>query len=287
MIDLIGVASAPAPAPAPPAQVTSLVDLYSSPGPGAGPAEDLLTAFSGPGPAVLTDKELIFKRFLTNDAGLVFEDSLVAVSLSYQLVVPNLILTFVVTNKSTQNLSNVKLYILPVPFLRTSTKQGPPVLGPQQSSTHQFAFVILAPFTEPPQYNFSYNDVRETVKLPLSITKFMVPFPMNYQVFFERWKQFAASNQIARASYPIAAPGDPTPQMASLMVNLLHIPVLPLEVPPGNVCGAGIVQCEQGAQGILARFFVDPQTSSVQIEVRCTSPQITGPIQQVLNLQFK
>jgi AP-2 complex subunit alpha len=288
--DLLGgaLSGPPPPAPAGPAvptpQATSLMDLYNEPQP---PPEDLLTAFSGPGPAVLTNKEAIYKRFLTTDSAVAFEDQLVAVNLTFQTNGPNVVLTFIITNKSNQNLANVKLHVLPVPFLKASARPGPPTLGPQQTSTHQFAFTVVAPFSDPPQYSLSYNDVRETLKLPLFITKFMVPFSMNFQVFFERWAIFAVSNQVARASYPIQAPGDPTQQMALLMTNLLRVPVLPLEVPPGNVCGAGIVQCEQGPQGILARFFLDQQSpGTVQIEVRCTSPQIAGPIQQLLNLQF-
>jgi hypothetical protein len=266
-------------------QALSLTELYSPPA--TGPAEDLLTAFSAHGAAPLGNKELVFKRFLTNNTGVAYEDSLVQVNLAIQSNGPNALLTFIVTNKTSQSLTNVKLHVMPVPFFRANSKPGPQNLGPQGMATHQFAFTVLSPFSDPPEYIFSYNDVRERAKLPLVITKFMGQFPMNHTVFFQRWAQFSAANQIAKATYPVVPAVEPNQQMASLMLGLLKINVLPLELPPFNVCGAGVVSCESGAQGLLTRFFASPETRMVQIEVRGTSPQIASAIQKVLDLQFK
>lgn len=263
----------------------SLTDLYNVPA--TGPAEDLLTAFSGPGPAPLSNKEVVFKRFLTSDTGVAYEDAFVQVNLAIQSNGPNVLMTFVVTNKTSQNLTNVKLHVMPVPFFRANSKPGPPNLGPQGIGTHQFAFSVLSPYSDPPEFIFSYNDVRERGKLPLLITKFMGQFPMNQTVFFQRWGQFSAANQVAKATYPVVAGVDPTQQMAGLMVGLLRINVLPLDLPPFNVCGAGVVSCESGAQGLLARFFADAETRMVQVEVRGTSPQIASAVQKVLDHQFK
>jgi AP-2 complex subunit alpha len=282
-------ASAPAPPTPPPSETKSdpptpekLVDLTEAiPGVPSDPVIELLEA---PPPAT---KEGIFKHFLTNDNGVAFEDAVVSVRLIIQSNGPTVFLSFAVSNKSPAPITGVKLHVMPVPFLRANLRPGPATIESHQSGTYQFAFTVLAPYNEPPQYTINYNDVRETVRLPLVITKFMVPFPMSQQVFFERWAQFSDSREIARASYPVIAAGDPTPQMALLMTSLLRVPVLPLDVPPGNVCGAGIVQCEQGPQGIIVRFFADPQGRVVQIEVRGTSPQIAAPIQQIFNIQFK
>ena len=83
-------------------------------------------------------------------------------------------------------------------------------------------------------------------------------------------------------------PGDITREMANLMANLLHIPVLTnIQVPQYNVVGAGIISCETGAQGLLARFYADPASQTVKIEIKGTSYQITAAFQHILDRYFK
>ena len=71
------------------------------------------------------------------------------------------------------------------------------------------------------------------------------------------------------------------------MNKLLRIPVLNLQIPPLNIVGAGIIQLEGNSQGVLARFFADQNTGTVQVDVKGTSPHITDAIQHVLNNNFK
>jgi hypothetical protein len=173
-----------------------------------------------------------------------------------------------------------EVHVLPIPFFKAVAKPGPPTLGPRQTNTHQFAFVVLAPFTDPPQYIFPYNDVRETTKPPLFLTKFMV--------FFERWATSAVTNQIARASYQIAAPGDPTPQMAAIMAGVLRVPVFRLEVQSaeysiptdntGNTCtvlhrSAGPWMCsDRGQVHFTADRSADSAASQSPIQVKVKTP---------------
>jgi AP-2 complex subunit alpha len=253
--------------------------------------DDLLTVFQGAQVEPVTSAESVYKRFLTQDQGIAYEDQMVQLNLAIQVSGPNALLNFALFNKSSQSLTNVKIYLLPVPFLRQSTKPGPNTLAPQATAVYQFALSIVSPYSDPPQYIFSYNtgqtEVKETQKLPLVMTKFMTPFPMDHSTFFARWAQFLNPNQSAKATYPAPKGGDACQQLGTFMNMLLRVPVLPLQVPPGNVCGAGVVHCEGTAHGILVRFFLEQGASSVQVEVRGTSPQITSAIQKVLDAQFK
>ena len=280
----------PAPAPAPAPQASSLTDLMSmAPAPTESAGDDLIKVM-GAGPVAPASAEAIFKRFLTTDTGIAFEDQNIQLMLSIQVNGANALLTFNVQNKTPQPISGLKIHVLPVPFFRMNVKPGPSVVNAGASVLYQFMFTVVAPYTEPPQYTFGYmsgsNEVKETMKLPLVICKFMMPFPMDQGTFFTRWQQLAAPNQTAKASCPVPQ-GDITQQLAAMMTSLLRVPVLPLQLPPFNVCGAGIVQCEGSAQGILVRFFADQQTQSVQIEVKGTSPSITSSIQKILEWQFK
>ncbi|OHT05224.1 hypothetical protein TRFO_27091 [Tritrichomonas foetus] len=257
--------------------------------------DDLLSAFGGGNagiPAVANSPEMVFKRFLTEDNGVVFEDACVALNLQIQTNGPNAFLNFTIQNKMQTPVTNVKLNLLPVPFFRTTPRPGPPVIQPGQLAAYQYALTVLAPYSTPPNFTFGYSsassgDYRETMKLPLVISKFMMNYPMDQNMFFARWGQFSAPNQTAKISYPVQQGQDVMQQMTQVLNKLLRIPVLPLQLPPLNIVGAGIIQCEGNPQGVLARFFADESTGQVQIEIKGTSPHITGAIQHILDSNFK
>lgn len=283
---------APTTAPAPARPQSNQDDLASLMTPGPAQDEDLISAMGNAsvGPP-LSSQEVVFKRFLTSDQGVAYEDPVAQLNLAINQNGPMVILNFNIVNKSAAPLNNIKLHITPMPFFKVQTKNGPPTVPPNGVVTYQFAVTCTGPYLDPPDYMFGYSgaqDVRETMKLPLVITKFMTPFPMDNNTYFSRWAQFAAPNQIAKISYPPSQSADVNQQMASLMVMLLHIPVLPFQgLPAGNVVGAGVVQCESGPQGLLARFFANAQTRMIDVEVRCTSPSITSSIQKILSIHFK
>ncbi|KAH0794942.1 AP-2 complex subunit alpha-1-like [Histomonas meleagridis] len=235
----------------------------------------------------MSSQEMTLKHFAINDTGIAYEDQFVQLSLNIQAQGPNAMLSFNLINKSQQQINGIKLRFPPVPFFRTNNQMGPSSLSPQSSGMYKFMVTVTAPYTDPAPYHFSYNDVNETLKLPLPITKFMQPFPMDQNTFFGRWNQFSAPNQTATASFPVPAGQDPTNQMRQVMQQMLRIPTLPLQLPQYNIVGTGIVLIEGNAQGILARFYADPQTQRVMIEVKGTSPQITNSIQRILDICFK
>lgn len=260
----------------------------------AAPGEDLLQAFSGSNVQQVVNvnsQEVIYKRFLSEDQGIVYEDANVQLQLQIQVQRSTAFLNFTISNKSQANLTGIKLNILPVPFFRCTPRPGPPVVNGGQTVSYQFAIVVIQPYSTPPNYFFGYSgpaDVKETMRLPLVITKFMMPYPMDQGMFFARWGQFSQPNQTAKISYPVVPNVDPVQQMSSVMNSLLRIPVLPLtQLPPFNIVGAGIIQCETSSQGVLARFFADSNTQTVQIEIKGTSPHITDAIQQVLDTNYK
>ena len=154
-------------------------------------------------------------------------------------------------------------------------------------TVYQFALRVRQPFIDPPSYTLKYTwneqSHNEVLDLPFNIFKFTAPFNMDYNNFFARWGQLTSPAQQATTSFnPV---GDPTNQMKQIMTSVLKVPVLPLQVPPGNVCGAGIINAEGGVLGILCRFFVENGKCNVQING--TSPQITAAVQKVLDLYFK
>ena len=254
--------------------------------------EDLLSAFStneNQQVSTMSSQETIFRQFLSKDSSIAYEDSFVQVNLSIQSNGPNVLLNFNIINKSQQNINQIKLRIPPIPFFRINKKDGAQYIPQGGSALYQFVLTIIAPYSDPAQYQFGYSagsEVFITLKLPILISKFVSPFQMDQNTFFSRWNAISVPNQIAKSSYPAQAGQDPTGQMKQLMNQLLHIPVLPLQVPLYNIVGAGIVQIDGNAQGILARFYADPQTQRVHIEVKGTSPQITAAIQKILNWHF-
>lgn len=258
------------------------------------PGEDLLQALGG-GSSTQTasytsSQESIYKHFLTEDSGIVFDDPNIQVQLQIQVSRNNALLTFNIQNKTPGQITGVKINILPVPFFRSVARPGPNVINAGAAIQYQYAITVVQPYSTPPNYFVIYQqpaDVKQQMKLPLVITKFMMPYPMDQNMFFARWGQFSSPNQTAKISYPIVPNVDPVQQMSQVMNRLLRIPVLNLQVPPLNVVGAGIIQCEGSPQGVLARFFADQNTNSVQVEIKGTSPHITDAIQHVLNSHFK
>lgn len=254
--------------------------------------EDLLSAFSASGNQQITSvssQESIFKQFLLKDSSVAYEDSYVQLNLAIQSNGPNVLLNFNIINKSQQNLNQIRLRIPPNPCFRINSKPGPQSIPQNDSALYQFVLTVLAPYSDPAQYQFGYSaqtEVIENLKLPILISKFVSPFQMDQNTFFARWNAISAPNQVAKSSYPAQAGQDPTGQMKQLMNQLLHVPVLPLQLPQYNIVGAGIVQIDGNAQGILVRFYADPQTQRIQIEVKGTSPQITSAIQKILNWHF-
>lgn len=262
----------------------------------APPGEDLLQALGGSGGSNAASfensnsPEAIYKRFLTEDSGVVYEDANIQVQLQIQVQRNNALLNFPIQNKSVAPVSGIKINILPVPFFRCVPRPGPQIIQPGQVVSYQYAITVIQPYSQPPNFFIGYSqptEVKQQMKLPLVITKFMMPYPMDQNMFFSRWGQFSSPNQTAKISYPIVPNVDPVQQMSSVMNSLLRIPVLNLQVPPLNIVGAGIIQLEGNSQGVLARFFADQNSNSVQIEIKGTSPHITDAIQHVLNNKFK
>ncbi|EAX82262.1 Adaptin N terminal region family protein, partial [Trichomonas vaginalis G3] len=268
-MDLLGLGS-PAPAPAQPKPVAKPTDFgLGAPATPQNAVTDLLSAAPVTNvPAPLNDKEAIKKHFLANDQGLCFEDANIAVNLSIQVNHPNAILSFNIQNKTGGILTNVGVHIPPVPFLAVQSKPGATQINRGEMTVFQFALRVRQPFIDPPSYTLRYTwseqSHNEVLDLPFNIFKFTAPFNMDYNNFFARWGQLTSPAQQATASFnPV---GDPTNQMKQVMTSVFKVPVLPLQVPPGNVCGAGIINAEGGVLGILCRFFIENGKCNVQIK---------------------
>ena len=236
----------------------------------------------------INTKETLFKNFLIQDTGIAYEDQFCEVSLSIQFNSPNIILSFQIHNKSSGFLNSLSIHIPPVPFLKISSKLGSSNLQSGDNTLYQFAISPVEPFIESPNYSirFKYGEqnINELLTLPIFITKFVSPYNMDHQTFFSRWGSLNSPNQLASAKYPSKG-GDSNQQMKNLITSLLHVPILNLQVPPNNVCGAGIINTETGTHGILVRFY--DENGLININIKGTSSQVTASIQKILDNYFK
>jgi len=150
-------------------------------------------------------------------------------------------------------------------------------------TVYQFAVMVSQPYIDPPSYTIRYkwNEQlhNELLTLPLPIFKFVTPFNMDHPTFFQRWGRIAAPNQCAQAQF--APQGDPIQQMKTIMTSVFKSPVLQLQVPPNNVCGAGVINTEAGVLGILNRFYFE--NGQIFVQIKGTTPQITAAVQKVLD----
>jgi AP-2 complex subunit alpha len=281
---MVGPSNPPAAAAKP---VSNIDDLLgpSAAAPGAGNnALELLNA----APVKQVDsKEACRKRFLSSDSGLCYEDENAAINLSITMNGPNAILSFNIQNKTVGVLTGVNVHIPPCPSIKIQSRPGAQQINRGEMTVYQFAVMVSQPYIDPPSYTFRYkwNEQlhNELLDLPLPIFKFVAPFNMDHPTFFQRWGRIVAPNQIAQAQFQ--PQGDPIQQMKTIMTSVFKSPVLQLQVPPNNVCGAGVINTEAGVFGILNRFYFE--NGQIFVQIKGTTPQITAAVQKVLDQLFK
>ena len=289
-----GGGAAPAAAPAAPAAapskpVDAIADLLAPSTGAPANAMDLLNAAPAAAPMpLMNSKEECYKRFLSEDSGVCYEDQNAAVNLNIKMNGPNAIMSFNIQNKTAGVLTNVNIHIPPSPSVKVQARPGAQQINRGEMTVYQFAVMASGSYIDPPTYTIRYkwNETmhNEVLDLPLPIFKFTQPFNMDSATFFQRWGSINAPNQLAQKSF--APQGDPTQQMKTILTSVFKCPVLNLQgIPPTNVCGAGVINTEHGALGILCRLFFENGTVNVQI--KGTTPQITASVQKVLDLYIK
>lgn len=124
-----------------------------------------------------------------------------------------------------------------------------------------------------------------TLKLPITINKFIEPTVMNSEAFFTRWKNLSnpcqESQKIFKAKYPMDADSIKT-KLLGFGTQVLD----GIDPNPDNVVGAGIVSTRSLQIGCLLRLEPNRQAQMYRLTIRTSKEAVSKQLCELLHEQF-
>jgi len=132
--------------------------------------------------------------------------------------------------------------------------------------------------------NFSYNGEQQSVsiKLPISLNKFIEPTEMNAEAFFTRWKNLSLPTQEAQKIFKAAFPMENTAAANTRLIGYGFQLLEGIDPNPENYVCAGIVHTRNVQIGVLLRLEPNMQAQMYRLTVRSSSEASSQHIVNIL-----
>lgn len=227
--------------------------------------------------------ELGYRRLLTHQEGMFYEDSLIQIGYraEYRKHLGCVILYF-------RNISGSVLQSLSAELsnpngeevMHIDTKNFPDSTIQPQGSTQQVIIIdAKLPFSEPPLVKITYLAGTLKVlnlKLPVTLEKFMEPAPLSSEDFFTRWKQLNGENLESQKIFKNLNYTNSSTHDDSKIIKALDYNTVPgIDKNDMNVVAASILHTSQGGNfGVLLRL--EPNNSKVmyRVTIRATDERV-------------
>eukprot|EP00127_Corallochytrium_limacisporum_P005621 Clim_evm20s209 gene=Clim_evmTU20s209 len=226
--------------------------------------------------------EQFLQKFWTVDRGVVFEDDVLQIGAQCQFKDNLGRYTFFYGNKTSQPISalDVKMYTLGVKG-QVRLQLKPPEnseLAPQGQTSQVLNAEALEPFEDHPIVFVTYagpNGVHRTAVfyVPIFITKFSNPVPMQGSDFIGRWKTLDGkqSQQMNDAKRPIDMT-DVQDRIQGLNMEILQ----GVDPNPANVVAAGIIKLGDKQVGVLMRLETSREQQKYNVTIRALEPYVAS-----------
>ncbi|KAK3596673.1 hypothetical protein CHS0354_038905 [Potamilus streckersoni] len=201
-----------------------------------------------------------FRKFICKNNGVLFENDLLQVG---------------VKSEYRQNLGRAK-------------HVGSFVEGGAQVQ-QMFNAECLQEFTEAPvftiQYLYSGTQQKITLKLPVTVNKFLEASQMDSSIFFQRWKALSQPSQESQRIFKAKFPMD-TEQAKAKIIGFGLSCLDGIDPNPDNFVSAAILHTSNQQVGCLVRLEPNKQAQMYRLTVRASRDKVAKILCDLLEIQF-
>eukprot|EP00004_Rigifila_ramosa_P026248 TRINITY_DN808_c0_g1_i1.p1 TRINITY_DN808_c0_g1~~TRINITY_DN808_c0_g1_i1.p1 ORF type:complete len:998 (-),score=275.97 TRINITY_DN808_c0_g1_i1:42-3035(-) len=276
-------ASSPAPAPAPSLQFQPAPQPVQMPLPVAAPVAV----------APLPLAEPFFQRMTLVNDGVVFEDAAVQIGCKSEFRGATGRFTLFFGNKNpAAPLLNFSATLVPgFEGLKIQQQPAPTVIGPHQQVQQQYGVECGDLFSAAPMITLALNAAgtqkQITVKLPVVVTKFVTPLPLQGAEFLKRWKAIPDGAPLEwQQAITTTKPLDAT-SLSAIFVNGFHMALLQnVDPSPANLVLSGQYNATKGQIPVMARLEPNPAASQLRITVKTPAAVLTSALRDLCLIHF-
>ncbi len=222
-----------------------------------------------------------YYRLLHFKQGIFFENSLIKLVYRSQLDKDSLLVTIYYVNKSPSNFTsfyaNVSIPPIDEKSLGLSTEGVPESeIIPGGRTFHVIRINATSIFGESPWLKITFiSGTLNTInlKLPIMLSKYLSPTPIDASSFFKRWNQIGgAPREVQQIFRPKKLT---TTVMNQRLVEVLGWHICPdVDKSPNNIVAAGIIHTSSGNYGCLLRLEPNENNDIYRLSVRATNERV-------------
>jgi len=243
-----------------------------------------------------TEKQLIRLSYLSE--GVLYEDVQLQIGLKSEYHGDHGQLTLYFGNKINAPLESLTLMVesdepsaLTVSFPSIPVNKIEPMIQMEQGVMVE----CKGPFGKLPVLKVSYlaGSLQSfAIRLPVYLTKFIEPIPLNATTFFERWKQIGGPPREQQEIFKIKKTEDGEMMKSSKMAQLvagMKLNILEqIDPNPNNLVGAGVLNTSaNGKVGCLMRLEPNEKAHLARITVRTTNDLVSAELIKIITQPLK
>lgn len=189
------------------------------------------------------------------------------------------------TNKTAAPFTAFNVVLPPVPYLTYQLQPPVNTIGPGQQTSCVLVFSCDAPFETYPEMAISFTvggtSQQAKIKLPITITRFCDPLPLDAPTFSTRWTQINGPPQEVVAQF--TAVNNPVPEhVAGLFTSGFRWAILPgVDPNPNNLVGAATFHSSRGSVYCYMRLETNQQAQMIRLTLKSGSAEITNAMKNV------
>jgi len=243
-----------------------------------------------------TEKQLIRLSYLSE--GVLYEDVQLQIGLKSEYHGDHGQLTLYFGNKINAPLESLTLMVeSDEPSALTVSFPSIPVnkIEPMTQMEQGVMVECKGPFGKLPVLKVSYlaGSLQSfAIRLPVYLTKFIEPIPLNATTFFERWKQIGGPPREQQEIFKIKKTEDGEMMKSSKMAQLvagMKLNILEqIDPNPNNLVGAGVLNTSaNGKVGCLMRLEPNEKAHLARITVRTTNDLVSAELIKIITQPLK
>ncbi|KAJ3028653.1 hypothetical protein HDV00_010107 [Rhizophlyctis rosea] len=266
---------------------TSLVDMsQQAPANGSGGVSSAaggLDDIFGPAEPIIpqVDLGLLYNRLIIGPNGVLHEDQNIQIGIKSEYHNHLGRIAIFYGNKSTQTIQNLATTVdagsdLKVTLIQPIASSIPPATQYHQMYNIECANVIADPPVLSVDYTIGAHPINLSIKLPITLTKFLAGVELSAADFFSRWRQIGGPPRegqvIFKSRGPIAL------DKAKEILQGLQFTVLDgVDPNPSNIVGAAIYSSvSAGKVGCLLRLEPNMEQEMYRLTTRSTNEAVTA-----------
>lgn len=210
---------------------------------------------------------------------IMFENSDIQVIFDIRLNGKYSILSFEITNKSSNPVNKFQVNIEDIPGIKVFSQKTECSLQPNETQKIELAILMIQPLYSQIRINFESDNINEYFPLPISISNFSTILPMDFETFIKRWNQ--CNNSKYHSQIDIPSQKNSAHTLAGLVNTSVSSPGAIMALENGTYFAAFSVEVNNSCSGALVRIFQE-RNGIIKIQVRSTSPDVAQTITKVV-----